>query len=173
MMLLILAIGCGGTEAEKSLGFSWSSGDFDFTTLAADDACHDGALEVLFMPEGPESPHDFEYPIYLPAFDELPTSYDIDLREPFVGMPVTVEAGEETGMLSASGVMEAVALGAVAYGDCVVTMNADIDMTPTSADTAEGEARIAISDARGEDGRCPVYEADPCMVRLTLTASRR
>ena len=172
MRLLLLAVGCGKTDEEKSLGFSWDGGDFDFTTTAADDACLDGALEALFMPGGPETPQEFEYPIYLPAFDELPMSYDVDLREPFVGMPVTVDPGD-AGMLSATGVMDEVALGLVAYGDCVVTMTAEIDMTPTSADTAEGEGRISISDPRGEDGRCPVYDADPCLVRLTLIADRR
>ncbi|MFT5686973.1 MAG: hypothetical protein ACI8RZ_007930 [Myxococcota bacterium] len=172
MMLLMLAIGCGKTDEEKSLGFTWTGGDFDFTTTAADDDCLDGALEALFMPGGPESPQEFEYTIYLPGFDEVPVSYDIDLRAPFVGMPVTVDTGAD-GMLTASGVIDAVALGVVAYGDCEVTMTAEIDMTPTSADDAEGEGRIAISDPRGEDGRCPVYDADPCLVRLTLTAARR
>ena len=122
------------------------------------------------MPSGPEQPQAFAYPIYLPSYDELPASYEIDLREPFVGMPVTVSAGED-GWLVASGVMEAVALGQVAYGDCAVTMTVAIEVLPSSSSTAEGWATIDISDPHGADGRCPVYEADPCQVTLTLQAT--
>lgn len=172
MMLLILAAACGSTEEEKALGFSWTGGDFDFTTTAAEDACLDGALEALFMPGGPDTPQEFEFPIYLPAYDELPLSYEIDLREPFMGMPITVTA-EEDGLLTGSGTMDAVALGAVAYGDCVVTMGAVVEMLPTSADTAEGKGIVTNSNPRGDDGRCPVYQTDPCDVTLTLTATRR
>ena len=171
-MLMLLVIGCGKTDEESALGFSWQGGDFDFTTTATDDACLDGALEALFMPGGPESPQEFEYSIYLPAYDELPIDYDIDLRAPFVGMPVTV-TGSTDGLLSANGVMDEVALGVVSYGDCVVTMTATIDMTPTDSDTAEGYAIVAMSNPRGDDGRCPVYDADPCEVTLTLTANRQ
>jgi len=171
MMMIFLLLGCGKTDAEKSLSFSWTGGDFDFTTTAADDSCLDGALEALFMPSGPETPQQFEYPIYLPDFDELPISYEIDLREPFVSMPVTVDA-DGSAMLSASGVIDEVELGEQSYGDCVVTMTAEIDMTPSSEDSAEGEGRIAISDPRGDDDRCPIYDADPCLVSLTLTAER-
>ena len=171
MMLLMLAAGCGKTDAENTPDFSWTGGDFDFTTTAADDACLDGALEALFMPDGPETPQEFEYTTYLPSLDEVPLSYDIDLRAPFVGMPVTVDTGED-GVLTAAGVNDSVALGVVADGDCEVTMTAEINMLPTSADTAEGAAQIAISDPRGEDGRCPVYDADPCLIRLTLTAEK-
>jgi len=171
MMLLMLATGCGMTDEESPPDFSWVGGDFDFTTTAADDDCLDGALEALFMPGGPEAPQEFEYTIYLPSRDEVPLSYDIDLRSPFVGMPVTVDAGAD-GMLTAAGIIDSVPLGVVAYGDCEVTMTASIDMLPTSADTAEGAAQIAISDPRGEDERCPIYDADPCLVRLSLTAER-
>ena len=170
-MILLLTLGCAKTDEEKSLGFTWTGGDFDFTTTAADDSCLDGALEALFMPGGPETPQQFEYPVYLPSFDEVPLSYEIDLREPFVSMPVTVDANGE-GILSASGVIDPVLLGEVAYGDCVVTMTAEIDMVPSSQNSAEGEGRIAISDPRGDDGRCPVYDADPCMVALDLIADR-
>ena len=68
--------------------------------------------------------------------------------------------------------IDSVLLGEVAYGDCVVTMTAEIDMVPSSEDSAEGQGRIAISDPRGDDGRCPVYDADPCMVMLDLIAER-
>ena len=78
---------------------------------------------------------------------------------------------DSAGLLSGSGTMDEVALGAVAYGDCVVTMSVNVEMMPTSASTAEGQAYVTISDPRGDDDRCPVYEADPCNITLTLMAS--
>ncbi len=175
---LLLLAACGGgdaadKEAEQALGFEWEGGEFDFTTWQVHDACLDGAMEALFMPGGPSVPQDFEYPVYIPSYSELPLSYDIDLREPFVGMPVTIEDVGEGWMEARGSVMEEVALGAAAYGDCVVTMTVDIDLLPVDANNAECEARVAVSDARGEDGRCPVYESDPCLVTLAITAARR
>ena len=120
MMMIFLLLGCGKTDAEKSLSFSWTGGDFDFTTTAADDSCLDGALEALFMPSGPETPQQFEYPVYLPDFDELPISYEIDLREPFVSMPVTVDAADSA-MLSANGVIDEVELGELSYGEPIIS----------------------------------------------------
>ena len=175
---LILLAACSGDraaekEAEEALGFDWEGGEFDFTTWQVEDACLDGAMEALFMPDGPSVPQEFEYPVYIPSYSELPISYDIDLREPFVGMPVTIEDAGEGWMQARGSIREEVALGAAAYGDCVVTMTVDIDLLPVGPDSAECEARVAVSDARGDDGRCPVYESDPCLVTLAITAARR
>lgn len=182
MWLIVLALtGCGrhtdqnatpsDTGREIWMG-SWEGGDFRFHTLKAEDGCLDGALEALFMPEGAGQPHDFEYPIYVPAYEECPTSYEIDLREPFVGMPVTVDCEPSEGFRVRGSVMDAVELGAGTYGDCVVTMTVDADIWPTSADTIAGTAWIDISDPRGNDGRCPVFTQDPCTVTLTLSGDR-
>ena len=173
--VLLLTSGCGkGADGgtPEDLGFAWEGGDFQFTTWAATDACLDGAMEALFMPEGPESPWDFEFPLRLPAYDELPASYDVDFRDPFVGMPVTVDAAADGTFQVRGAVMDAVEMGRAAYGYCVVTMAVDADMLPTSADTAEGEARISVSAPRGEDERCPAFASDPCTVTLLLEATR-
>lgn len=171
---LFLALAACGKDAAtpQAVGFDWEGGDFDFYTLATTDACLGGALEALFMPEGPDTPHPFEYPVRIPGYDEVPVSYDIDLREPFVGMPVTVDAAEDGTFEVRGSVMPEVELGWAAYGDCAVTMTVDADLLPTDPDTAEGEARIAISDPRGEDERCPVFSSDPCEVDLSLRAVR-
>ncbi len=171
--LLLLACGKGEqVDPVEDLGFEWSGGDFQFTTWQVEDTCMDGALEALFMPEGPDSPWDFEYEIYLPGYEELPLSYDIDLRAPFLGMPVDVDADSDGTFQVRGSVMEAVELGAAAYGDCVVTMSVDADMTPRDSDTADGEARVSLSNARGDDGRCPVLSADPCTVTMLIEATR-
>lgn len=175
MVLLLLALACGGAPTgdtgAPSADASVQPGDYAFKTRAVDDACLGGALELLFMPEGPETPHDFQFPIPIPAATALPATYDVDFRAPFVGMPVTVEAADAGALAVRGSVMDAVALG-TAYGDCVVTMTVDIDLAPTSDTSLVGEARIDLSDPRGAEERCPVFDADPCRVTLDVAAER-
>ena len=172
LFLIFCLVACSSEEDTSEKDFTWAGGEFDFQTVDTTDACLGGALEVLFMPNGPDTPHDFEYPIYLPNYDELPMSYAIDLREPFVGMEVTVREGQDGTLAIRDSVMESVELGAGTYGDCVVTMTVDADITPSSANSAEGEAQIQIGDPRGSDERCPVLDSDPCTVSLHIAASR-
>ena len=168
--MIWLLLSCAGPDVAK--GFEFADGDFDFTTVLARDLCLGGAMEALFMPEGPDTPHPFEFPIRIPSYDQLPTSYEIDLRAPFLGMPVTVEDGGD-GMFAVRGsVMESVVLDASKYGDCEVTMTVDADLWPASADHVDGEARIQVSDARGAEELCPVFTSDPCEVTLVLAATR-
>ncbi len=167
-----------GPKAEDSASsvieeFSWSAGQFDFATTDANDECLGGALEALFMPEGPATPHPFEYPVYLPSYEELPVNYTVDLREPFVQMPVTVDSSDGRVLQIRGSVMSAVELGRAAYGDCVVTMTVDADILPTSSTEATGSATINITNPRGDDGRFPVFEDEECDVELTMTATRR
>ncbi len=169
-MLLVFLLACA---SDNEVAASFEGGDFDFFTLNALDECLGGAMEALFMPEGVDTPHEFEYPIYIPSYTELPTSYDVDFRDPFVGMPVTVEDGGDGWFAIRGSVMEAVQLDAVKYGDCVVTMTVDADLLPADADNVDGQSLIEISDPRGSEGLCPVFDADPCEVRLDLLATRR
>ena len=173
MWWFLLVAACGTADpAEERPDFAWQAGDFQFTTVGVDDKCLDGALEALFLPKGPGTTHDFEYLIHVPAYEDLPTSYDIDLRAPFIGMPVTVTEGDGGTLVLRGSVMDEVALGAAAYGDCVVTMTADADLLPTDPDSVQGEARITLEDPRGSDQRCPEFEASPCGVTLVLAARR-
>ncbi len=178
MWALLFIIACGtdkdvaDSDSEPAPEpFEWAAGEFQFETVSVRDACLGGALEVLFMPDGPEDPHKFEYPIFLPSYEELPSSYTVDLREPFVEMPVTVDSDDGETLQIRGSVMEAVELG-IAYGDCVVTMTVDLDLTPSSANTAEGDAVITITDPRGEEALCPVFDDSPCAVDLNLIAVR-
>jgi hypothetical protein len=168
--MLLWLIAC--QEPEVSAGFDFVGGDFQFYTVIARDECLGGALEAVFMPEGPDARHAYEYDIYVPSADELPMSYDVDFREPFVGMPVTVEDGGDGTFAIRGSVMESVVLDEVKYGDCAVTMAVDADLTPADADLVEGQARLEVSDPRGADELCPVFAADPCTVTLELEAER-
>lgn len=166
-MMWMLLLACGD-KAEEEEG-AWSGGDYAVYTLSAEDACFDGALSALFMPEGPETPHPFEYLVYLPGFGELPTSYTVDLRAPFLSMPITVTRdGADT--MQGSGEIEGVLLNEDAYGDCTATMAVSLSFSPTTADTATGSAVIDMRDISGDDGRCPVPAADPCPITLELWA---
>lgn len=167
LIALALLVACGGGDpANRPI----EAGEYQFYTLAADDACLDGALEALFMPAGRETPHPFEFPIYLPAPADAPLSYDVSFRAPFVGMPVTVEADGD-GLAIRDSRIEAVVLDAERYGDCAVTFVVDVDLRPAGEGLVAGEGRIDMSAPRGEDGRCPPFEADPCRVTLTVEAS--
>jgi hypothetical protein len=172
---LPLLLACGGKAQDTAVAgtWTWTGGDFDFYTQSVADGCLGGAIEVLFMPEGPAEPHAFEYPIYLPDTDELPYSSTVDLRDPFVEIPVSIEDAGGGDLRIRGSVMEAVVLGEASYGDCVVTMTVNADLHPASQDEVEGSASIAISDARGDEGRCPVFSSDSCTVALTITATRR
>jgi hypothetical protein len=163
-LALVLA-GCSGDGSPHAI----RSGDYQFYTTRVADGCLDGALEALFMPEGADQRHAFEYPIYVPSVDETPLTYEVSFREPFVGMPVTVERSPG-GLQFRGSVMDAVLLDEAAYGDCVATMSVDADVWPAQDLGAEG--RISVSNLRGSDGRCPVPHADPCLVVLSLTADR-
>lgn len=175
--ILLTGLGCSGSAGDSGTSSSktqpWSGGDFDFYTESSVDGCLGGALEALFMPAGPAEPHAFEFPIYLPEHSELPFTSEVDLRAPFVEMPVTIEdAGQGSFMINGA-VMEAVELGSAAYGDCVVTMTVQAQLTVVDNDTLNGEAEIAISDPRGAEDRCPVFTENNCSVELTLKALRR
>ncbi len=173
MWIFLLILGCGDkSDPNEEASFTWSGGDFQFQTTDVGDECLGGALEALFMPDGPATPHDFEYLIYLPGYEELPMSYSVDLRAPFVEMPVTVDSEDSSTLQIRGSVMESVELGPTTYGDCVVTMTVDLDLTPVSADEAEGDATITISDPRGEDDLCPIFDETPCPVALDLVAVR-
>ena len=176
MFAFLLILACNDKPADSGDPpfdpSTWEAGDFDFQTVAADDECLGGALEALFMPDGPATPHDFEYPIRLPGYDDVPVSYTVDLRAPFLAMPVTVDSEDGVMFTIRGALMEAVELGYAAYGDCTVTMSVDADLTPQTKDEVTGSATITITNPRGEDGRCPVFDVEPCTVDLTLTATR-
>ncbi len=169
LALLVLA-GC--PEDGPGAATDYTGGEFQFTTLAVDDQCLDGALEVLFMPEGPEVPRQWDYAAYLPSFGEMPATYTIELREPFGSIEVEVHDGGDGRMVASDAVMDEVLLGEDQYGDCAVTMTCDVDLAVQNADRVEGTTAISIADPRGDDGRCPVFDASPCTVTLTLQADR-
>lgn len=164
-VLVLTSAGCAtDVPSDEIVG-----GDYQFLTIAVQDSCLDGALEAIFMPNGPATAHPFEFPVFLPDADATPSTYDVSFREPFVGMTVTVESAGDHLVITNS-VIDAVRLDADRYGDCDVTISIDADLAPAGAGVAAGEAVLSLSNPRGADGRCPAFDADPCQVTLTLRA---
>jgi hypothetical protein len=176
MFWLLTLLACApesATESGPDAPIEWTGGDFWFYTLDVDDQCFGGALGALFMPNGTAVANQFEYPIYLPGFEELPYSGDISLRDPFMGMPVNIDEGADGGLEIRGSIMENVRLGAVnQYGDCMVTMTVDADLKPIDTDTASGTAGIAVSNMN-DDPLCPVLESADCSIDLVLEARRQ
>ncbi len=173
--LLLVACGPAGdsqddVQARVSLE-QLEGGDYQFYTTATSDGCLDGALEALFMPGGPEQPQAFEYAVHVPGLGELPASYAVDFREPFVGMDVTVTQKDDTTLTVQGSTMPAVALGGNT-GDCVADMQADAELWALAARQVGGHAVITVQNPRGSEGLCPVFEQDPCTVELELEAER-
>lgn len=170
-MLLVTLLACskGDTEAEQAaVPEDFYGVDHQITTQSVDDRCFDGAINALFLPEGPETPQDFQYPVYIPALDELPLTYEISLREPFVGMNITAEEGGDGAIEIVSGRMEEVALGPT-FGSCVATMDVTAQIIP-AGEYFSFTTTIAISALRGDEEGCPIPQAEPCTVELVMTS---
>lgn len=164
---LLSLYGCGQDNLKTPEEFEHLFGvKHDFNTYAVDDACFDGALEILFMPEGSEQPHEFEYPIYMPLLEETPYRDTVDFREPFIGMEVEI-VGDPSGELSISdSVMSDVELGG-SFGDCTATMSVSALFIP-GTDGFSGTAEIGLSNLQSVDASCPVPSTEACAVTLRL-----
>ncbi len=170
MFALLLLLACDGGEPPSNAD-GFSAGDYQFWTTQAEDGCLDGALEALFMPEGPENSHPFEDLVYIPGSDELPLSYEVSFREPFVGMAVTAVDGGDGAVAFEDSLIEDVLLNESLYGDCTADMIVAGLLTPDETGTAgSGSATLNLQDAQGTEDRCPLLENDPCQVLLTLYA---
>lgn len=166
MSFLILFLACNKESTEESFPAEYYGTEHQVTTYEVRDICFDGAMTALFMPQGNETPQEFEYPVYIPSLDELPLSYEISLREPFVGMEITTTDGGEGTILISDAQMDEVALGG-AFGECVATMTVTASIVP-NVDHFALEASIEMTDFRGDDFGCPVPQSDECRVELSM-----
>jgi hypothetical protein len=158
-----LLMGCDPSDDPAD----FTSGDFQFSTQAVSDGCLDGGMEVLFMPEG--IPTEFANPIYIPAVDELPATYEIDLQDPFSEMEVTVTGDEDTRTVTGA-VNNNVEFDDDNYPGCLVDSSIDVDLTVDSADELHGTATMHTTSF--DEGGCPVVDTDPCDIIATLTGER-
>lgn len=171
MILFFALLACSKNDSDieiEEVDEDFYGVDHQITTQSVDDQCFDGAMNALFMPQGSNTPHDFEYLVYIPSLDELPMTYEISLREPFVGMEITAEDGDDGIINIVSGRMEEVALGPT-FGSCVATMDVEAEIVP-AGDYFEFSTTITMSELRGDDEGCPIPQIDPCTVDLFMTS---
>jgi len=172
-MLLALGLfmlGCPeGDDDDDDAGFT--AGSFLFSTVAVDDACTDGALAVIYMPEGAEVPSDWQYPVELPAFEDCPVDVDVQLQDPFKDITVTMTNPGEGQFAIDSEDMLGVELDPDTYEECVVDYNIDAVLTMEDADTFSGTVTMHTSNWVGAN--CPDIDADPCDITLDIEAVRQ
>ncbi len=160
----------GEGEGEGELDFP--AGNFEIYTVEVDDQCYDGAFEVLFMPDGPEHPKKFQYPIELPDPSTLPKTYTIQLQDPFHEMEITLERSGERSMHCEDALNPAVLLDEDTYGDCTADLTIDFDVQIEDRDHVSATANVSMSNFTSQaDDRCPDVQ-DGCTIKLTLQGTR-
>jgi len=167
--LLIAAVSLLAGCPPATTATPFASGDFSFQTTGVVDGCFDGGFDLLFMPEGPTVPNDFGSTIYVPAVDELPSTYNISLSDPFKSTDVTVTGADDTRTIAGALNID-VELDPTAYPGCLVDMSIDVDLTIVDADNVQGTAVLNTSSF--DEGSCPVVTADPCNITLDIVGVR-
>ena len=169
--LMAALVGCGDKDDTGSDGGSFDAGEFQFTNTAVDDACLDGGFTVLFLPEGNGTENDWAYPVELPAWDNLPATYSIQLQEPFSGMEITVTEGGSEQFSMAGALQTGVVFNEDSYPDCTVDLNIDATINIETSDSVTGQAFMTVDNPSGDT--CPVFEGGtPCQVTLDFYGSR-
>jgi hypothetical protein len=165
----MILIGCSkGDDTGAFDASQFEGGTFQFTNNAVSDGCFDGAFDALFLPDG--TPNDWSTTTELPSWGDMPSTYTIQLQDPFDQMEITVSASGTTGMTMAGAVQEDVQMDADNYPDCYVDMVIDAELTIVDADNVQGQATLNTSDIDATS--CPAFTADPCDILLDLTATR-
>ena len=171
-LALLLAAGCGDKD-DSGGGFTYTdfeAGSFQFTSTSVSDGCLDGAFTVLFLPEGAGTESDWTYPVELPAWSSLPSTYTIQLQAPFSDMSVTVEEGG-VAQFSLDGAQQTgVEFNADSYPGCLVDLDIAAELDIDSNDTLTGAASMQVSNATGDT--CPTFTASPCALVLDFYAVR-
>lgn len=165
LVLPALMFACDPSESTDE----FTTGDFEFETVAVDDACFDGGFAVLFMPDGPDTPSEFGAEITVPAEADLPASYTVNLADPFNDMDVEVTGSGNTRTIRGAQNI-GVELDADAYPGCLVDMSIDVDLTISNADEVAGTAVLNTSSF--DEANCPVVDSDPCAITLDIVGTR-
>lgn len=170
---MMLVSACGDKTDTGDAGFEYTdftAGQFQFSSVAVSDSCLDGAFVVLFLPEGTGTQSDWAYPVDLPAWDSLPSTYSIDLQAPFSSTDVTVEEGG-AGLFVLNGVAQnGVEFNADSYPGCLVDLDISAELSIDSNDALTGTANLSVDNPQGDT--CPAFDVSPCAVVLDFVANR-
>ena len=172
VFLPILLLACAKDVATDSGNFAledFSGGLFQVSTLAVEDGCMDGAFDLIFMPEGADTPSEWGTATEFPAFSALPSTYEIALQEPFSAMEVTLS--EASGGMSVGDANQTgVELDDAAWPGCRVDMGITADLMVHSNDHLMGSAVLTTSSFDEES--CPAVSSEPCQIVLDIDATR-
>lgn len=172
LILMAALVGCGDKDDSGSSGDAFEAGEFQFTNTAVSDACLDGGFTVLFLPEGDGSESDWAYPVELPAWDNLPATYSIQLQDPFSSMEITVTEGGTDQFAMAGALQTGVVFNEDSYPDCTVDLSIDATINIETADSVTGQAFMSVDNPSGDT--CPVFDSGtPCQVTLDFYGSRQ
>lgn len=162
---LLLVLGCAPTDNDEP----FTGGNFQFETYGVTDACFDGGFELVFMPEGQTVPYAWGDPIYIPAEDELPSTYTISMPEPFSAMEVEV-TGSGDSRTVAGAENHDVEINADDNPDCLVDMSIDVTLIIDGSDGVHGTGVLHTSSF--DEDSCPLVDSDPCDITLDLRGVR-
>ena len=179
--LLALAVAsllaaCGGDDSDGDGDGGGGGGDsfvgqnYDFKVVAVDDQCNNGALNVLFLPEGAGSENAFDDPILVPGKDDLPWEGEIKLPDPFQKVQVKIEGTDETRTI-ADADNTGVLLDETTYPGCIVDFLTDVQLNIADPARVTGNAVLSMSKLRGELENCPDVTSDPCDITIDLVGA--
>ncbi len=172
LLLLPFLFACPPSEGDDTgASEGVAGGNFDFMTTGVDDQCSDGALNVVYLPDGAGTTNDFGAPIYIPGDDELPYNGSVDLPDPFTDVTVDITGDATAGTRAFAGAQNTqVDLDPDTYADCKVDIGIAADCTLSGADAIACTATLEMSSATGAD--CPTFDSDPCTVTLDISGTR-
>lgn len=169
--LLTFAFGCGGDDdTTPAADSAYTSGNFVVTVLDVDDACFDGAMNTIVLPDG--TARDLPAPVALPGYADLPAGVDIQFSAPFQSVTGSafVANGENGLMTDAAGIVQT-GVDISDGGDCLADMSVHVQLIASDNDTLTGSGYLEITSATGAD--CPVFAGSGCKVTSNVSAVRQ
>ena len=93
---------------------------------------------------------------------------------PFKALDVKLESTAANQMSVKDAKQTGIQVDKTNYGDCVVDMNVNADITSASADALDLAVTIDVSKwTSAADKKCPTPKAEPCKVTLSMKGARQ
>jgi hypothetical protein len=167
---LVLVAACSGKDGEFD-STAFEGGTFQMSTTSVSDSCYDGAMSVVLMPENTTT--EWQTTTELPSWSDLPSSYNVDLADPFSAIDVTVEDGGEAMMTVSGASMPGVELDPDAMPGCTADLTIDVMVMLDGDDDVSGNASMTASGIVDAQGTCPTTLSDGCDITVDFTGVRK
>ena len=158
-----------GDEDISATLTDFDRGFFQMTSQGVTDNCGGGAFSALLMPEGDDTPTDWEHTIEIPGWDDMATrvTYEIMLQDPFSAMDVTVVQGATEGEIQMDGCSQD-DIPLFDDGSCFVDLGISANLEIIDSNNLTGQATLMFNDSRGLNCN---FEKN-CEMLLEFTAVR-